>query len=137
MAKSKYESHVLPRFDEIASWVKQGATDEDIYRRLGIGKQTFYDYKNRHADFADLLKKNYEYCTDQVENALFQKALKGNVIAQIFWLKNRRPDKWREAPTPEEKENPNEKLDELIASLDKHVKTHEGKERKDDGDKQG
>ena len=74
MAKSKYESHVLPRFKEIESWVKQGATDEDIFKRLGIGKQTFYDYKKRYVDFADLLKKNYEYCTDQVENALFEKA---------------------------------------------------------------
>ena len=32
----------------------------------------------------------------QIENALFKSALDGNVTAQIFWLKNRRPDKWRD-----------------------------------------
>ena len=34
----------------------------------------------------------------EVENALLKKALEGNVVAQIYWLKNRRPDKWREQP---------------------------------------
>ena len=31
-----------------------------------------------------------------MENALLQTALAGNTTAQIFWLKNRRPDKWRD-----------------------------------------
>ena len=31
-----------------------------------------------------------------VENALFKNAIEGNTTAQIFWLKNRRPDKWRD-----------------------------------------
>ena len=34
----------------------------------------------------------------QVENALLSAALEGNTTAQIFWLKNRRPDKWRDKP---------------------------------------
>lgn len=132
MAKSKYESHVLPRFNEIRNWVRQGATDEEIYKRLGISKQSFYTYKEKFVDFFDLLKKGYEYCTDQVENALFEKALKGDVLAQIFWLKNRRPDKWRDKPeAKKEEENPNEKLNELIGALDKHVKDN----TKNDGDK--
>ena len=33
-----------------------------------------------------------------MENALLLKALCGDVTAQIFWLKNRRPDKWRDKP---------------------------------------
>lgn len=133
MAKSKYESHVLPRFKEIESWVKQGATDEEIYKRLGISKQSFYTYKEKYVDLFDLLKKNYEYCTDQVENALFEKAMKGDVVAQIFWLKNRRPDKWRDKPEVEnKKDDSTEKLDSLIASLEKHIETKVGA---NDGDK--
>ena len=34
----------------------------------------------------------------EVENALLAKALGGDVTAMIFWLKNRRPDKWRDKP---------------------------------------
>ena len=34
---------------------------------------------------------NYE-----VENALYKAAINGNVTAMIFFLKNRRPDKWRD-----------------------------------------
>lgn len=45
MAKSKYESHVAPRLEEIKDWARNGATDEDIAfdftiycRRLHIEK---------------------------------------------------------------------------------------------------
>ena len=31
-----------------------------------------------------------------MQNALLAKALSGDTTAQIFWLKNRRPDKWRD-----------------------------------------
>jgi hypothetical protein len=31
-----------------------------------------------------------------VENSLYQMALDGNVTAAIFYLKNRRPDRWRD-----------------------------------------
>lgn len=116
MAKSKYQSHVLPRFNEIAEWVKQGAQDKDIYERLGISKQAFYVYKEKYDDFKDILKKNLEYCTDKVENALYEKALKGDVVAQIFWLKNRRPDLWKEKPETK-KDDGKSKLDTLVGAL--------------------
>ena len=32
----------------------------------------------------------------RVENSLYQNAIAGNVTAEIFWLKNRRPDRWRD-----------------------------------------
>ncbi len=39
-----------------------------------------------------------EQADREVEDALLQTALDGGVTAQIFWLKNRCPDKWRERP---------------------------------------
>jgi hypothetical protein len=33
---------------------------------------------------------------DRVEESLYRNALGGNTTAQIFWLKNRRPDRWRD-----------------------------------------
>ena len=34
----------------------------------------------------------------EVENALLERAKGGDTTAQIFWLKNRRPGKWRDKP---------------------------------------
>jgi hypothetical protein len=31
-----------------------------------------------------------------MEASLYQLGISGNVTAQIFWLKNRRPDRWRD-----------------------------------------
>lgn len=63
---------------------------------MGINKATLYDWKNKYPDISDALKKGKEVVDIQVENALLKNALSGNITAQIFWLKNRRPDKWRE-----------------------------------------
>ena len=98
MAKSKYESHVAPRLEEIKDWCRNGATDLEIYTRLGIGKDSFYEYKKQFPEFSDTLKYSKEYCDGQIENALFEAAKAGNVTAQIFWLKNRRSKVWREKP---------------------------------------
>lgn len=98
MAKSKYESHVAPRLEEIKDWCRNGATDFEIYTRLGISKDAFYKYKQQFSDFSDSLKHTRAYCDAQIENALFKAAKAGNVTAQIFWLKNRRGKVWREKP---------------------------------------
>jgi hypothetical protein len=42
------------------------------------------------------LKRGSEASDDRVENSLYQMALGGNVTAAIFYLKNRRPDRWRD-----------------------------------------
>lgn len=107
MAKPKYEEYVLPRLDEIKDWARNGATDEEIWKRLGIGRQSFYTYKNTHAEFSEVLKFNKDYCDAQIENALFEAAKAGNITAQIFWLKNRRAKRWREKV----EENDGEKTD--------------------------
>lgn len=95
---NKYESHVAPRLNEIADWVRNGATDNDIANRLGIGTSAFYDYKREFSEFSEILKKTRDAVDGEVENALLKSALNGNTAAQIFWLKNRRHKKWRDKP---------------------------------------
>lgn len=133
---SKYETHVAPRLEEIQDWVRNGATDEEVAKRLGIAYSTFKEYKNEFSAFSAILKKNKDYVDAQVENALLERAMGGKVTlkrpfkikhtvyengrrieekeeivladyeeyvipdttAQIFWLKNRRPEQWREKP---------------------------------------
>lgn len=98
---NKYESHVAPRLNEVADWVRNGATEKDVAERLGISERSFYEYKNEFSQFSQVLKKTRDAVDGDVENALLQSALSGNTTAQIFWLKNRRPKQWRDKPSEE------------------------------------
>jgi hypothetical protein len=55
-----------------------------------------YKWKNAHSEICDALKKSKEVADREVENALYKKALSGDTTAIIFWLKNRRPNDWRD-----------------------------------------
>lgn len=118
MAKSKYFTHVEPKLILIEGWARDGLTDEQIYNNLGISKDSFYKYKKQYSDFSDSLKRGKEIVDYEVENALLKRALgyeydeityengeevkrvtkqvAPDTTAQIFWLKNRKPDKWRD-----------------------------------------
>lgn len=72
MAKSKYETHVLPRFEEIKKWAEKGLLDNQIYKNLGIGKNAFYKYLNEHEDFKDLIKNARKNAIAEVENSLYK-----------------------------------------------------------------
>ncbi len=95
---SKYQTHVAPRLNEIADWVRNGASNKEIAKRLGISIDSFCEYQKEFSEFSEVLKKTREAVDGEVENALLQNALKGNITAQIFWLKNRRPKQWRDKP---------------------------------------
>lgn len=71
---------------------------------MGISESTLYDWKNRFPDISEALKKGKEVVDFEVENALLKNAMDGNVTAQIFWLKNRRPDKWKDKREEEPQE---------------------------------
>lgn len=96
---SKYETYVAPRLEEIADWVRNGATDRQIAERLGIAESTLNEYKKLFSEFSECLKNTRAYVDGQVENALLKKALNGDTTAMIFWLKNRRPKEWRDTAT--------------------------------------
>ena len=74
MAKNKYYTHVLPYLEQIAAMCRNGATDEDIFRKLKISKESFYKYKREYTDFADALKENKEFADLRVENNLNKNA---------------------------------------------------------------
>ena len=100
MAKGKYERWLEPDgLMLLEGWARDGLTDEQIAHNVGITVKTLYEWKNKYSDICEALKKGKEVVDYQVENALLQSALDGNTTAQIFWLKNRRPDKWRDKPS--------------------------------------
>ena len=118
MAKSKWND-IKDKLILVEGWARDGLTDEQIANNLGISIQTFYTYKKEHLEFFESLKKGKEVIDYEVENALLQNALNGNIRAQIFWLKNRKPKQWKDKVDIEGEANKEtlNKLDEVLKGL--------------------
>lgn len=119
MAKGKYEQWITKEgLTLIEGWARDGLTNEQIARNIGINPDTLYQWMKKFPDISESLKKGKEVIDRQVENALLKAALgytyeeqavtnKGHVVtlekiahpnttALIFWLKNRKPKEWRD-----------------------------------------
>ena len=92
MKKKKLEQIDLRQVESLAAL---GLTDEDIALVLGIGERTLERYK-KEPDFWHALKTGKIKADSQVAKKLYEKAMGGDTTAMIFWLKNRRPDLWRD-----------------------------------------
>ena len=57
-AKSKYETLVKPYLTEINDKVRQGITEAEIAKALGISVASLHNYRNAHKEFADALSKD-------------------------------------------------------------------------------
>ena len=81
----------------LEGWAREGLSIEQIAKNMGFrAKSTLYDYMKSSSAISNALKKGKEVTDYCVENALYTAAISGNVTAQIFWLKCRQPEKWRE-----------------------------------------
>lgn len=57
-AKSKYETLVKPKLETIKSKVRQGITEAEIAKALGISVATLNNYKGKYQDLQDALSKD-------------------------------------------------------------------------------
>lgn len=97
MARGKFEYWLTDDgLTLLGGWARDGLTDEQIARNMGCAYSTFRVWKDKFPAISAALKRSKEIVDYEVENALLDKALSGDTTAQIFWLKNRRPDKWRD-----------------------------------------
>jgi hypothetical protein len=72
-----------------------GLTDEEIAVILGISPRTL-NYWKKNPAFLQSLKRGKLKADFQITKSLYEKAKNGDTTAIIFWLKNRRPDLWRD-----------------------------------------
>lgn len=137
MAKGKYQRWLEPDgLTKLEGWARDGLTEEQIAANCGVNVKTLWDWKSKFDPICNAIKKGKEVVDYEVENALLKRALgyeyqeervehsdkdgykviqtirhvPGDTTAQIFWLKNRRPEKWRdrrEASTFNEQEQAN------------------------------
>lgn len=118
MAKGKYEKWLKEEnLLLLEGWARDGLTDEQIAKNIGIGERTLYEWKEKYPQISQSLKKGKEVVDYEVENALLSSALEGNTTAQIFWLKNRRPDKWRDKQKEETDKTALDKLDSILKEI--------------------
>ncbi len=97
MAKRKVDKWLTPEgLTLIQGWARDGLTNAQIAHNMGISDTYLYEYIKKYPEISEALKKGKEVVDYEVENALLKSALSGNTTAQIFWLKNRRADKWRD-----------------------------------------
>lgn len=116
-AKGKYADWITPEgLLRIEGWARDGLTDKQIAHNIGISHATLYEWKKQFPELSDTLKKSKDVVDRMVENALFKNAIEGNTTAQIFWLKNRKPDKWREKPVYDDTSEL-DKLDAILKGL--------------------
>lgn len=98
MAKSQREEWVKPdKLMLIQGWKRNGLTDEQIAKNIGISPRTFERWKSKERQIRQVLKANKEIVNFQVENKLLKKAKEGNMTAIIFWLKNNWRDKYNDS----------------------------------------
>lgn len=116
--KSKIDEWLTPEsLLLIENWAKGGLTEKQIAHNMGISEHTLNEWKKKKPQLIQSLKKGKEIVDYEVINALYQAAIGGNVTAMIFWLKNRRPDKWCDKPQPPPIQDEEEQIDELSAAL--------------------
>lgn len=74
----------------------QGMTNQQIADALSISWDTLNRRKKESAEFADAYKRGKAKGVATITNALFANAKKGNVAAQIYFLKTQGGEQWRE-----------------------------------------
>jgi hypothetical protein len=116
-----------PEFPEQAEKLcRLGASDKEMALFFNVSERTLNTWKISHPDFLQSLKRGKELSDTEVADRLFNRAIgyshpdvhisnyqglvtitpitkhyPPDTVACIFWLKNRRPDLWRDKVTQE------------------------------------
>lgn len=125
IARGKYQEWLeQDNLTMIEGWARQGLTNEQIAKNIGINSDTFYAWLKKYPEISESLKKGKAPVDFEVENALYKRAVGfeyeeietveeevdgvfktrvkrtqrtalPDTSAIIFWLKNRKPEQWR------------------------------------------
>ena len=117
--KSLFKDHMIIEGEKLA---RLGFTVEEIADFWNVSSRSLYRWLNKYPEFCHTLKIAKQEADKRIEKKLFQRAegyeyieethekrgvgliltkkvvkqMAPDTTAQIFWLKNRQPDKWRD-----------------------------------------
>lgn len=119
-----------------------GATDIELADFFGVSDRTIYRWQNKHEAFCQALKAGKDAADERVERSLYHKATgytfesekvfqhQGEIVrapirehvppdttAMIFWLKNRRPEAWRDKTEVHHKHSVESMSDDDLARI--------------------
>jgi hypothetical protein len=77
MAVSKWHL-VEEKLILVERWARDGLTEEQICKNIGVSVSVFNVYKKEHPELLDALKKGRDVAITEIENALFKRALGSN-----------------------------------------------------------
>lgn len=122
---TKFDPEHIRQARELA---KLGATDQQMANFFQVNRDTFHEWRKRHPELAAAVTEGKADADDRVTQSLFARAVgythdeedirtvsvgggmseirktpttrhyPPDVVACIFWLKNRRPDLWKSNP---------------------------------------
>lgn len=136
-----------PKYAEITRRMcAQGATRADLADRFGVTINTIVFWQLEHQEFSDSCKRGREAADDRVEQSFYERAVgytydsekllvvQGKVIrepikehippdprAAEFWLRNRRPDRWKDTKQLEARTADDDPLLAFLNSIDGRV----------------
>jgi hypothetical protein len=86
-----------PEFAELVTgYCLLGAKEPQLAEIFGVNQDSIYEWKKRYPKFSEGIKIGREVADAKVAKSLYRKALEGDTVACIFWLKNRQPEQWRD-----------------------------------------
>lgn len=72
--KSKYESVIPPNMEKIKEWIRDGVTEQDIAKNLGIGLTTWKRWKKQTDEFQSIVVRERRPRVEELENTMFRLA---------------------------------------------------------------
>lgn len=76
MAKGRYKQWLTPDgLLKLEAWARDGLTDEQIAKNMGVSVATLYNYKRDYLEILEAIKRGKEVVDIEVENALLKRAL--------------------------------------------------------------
>ncbi len=75
---------------------ESGATFDASCKSAGVARTSIWNWRKQDVELDEQIKTIRNARTQVMEDALFQSGIKGNVVAQIFWLKNRGGGEWKD-----------------------------------------
>ncbi len=76
MATGKYERWLTPEgLGEIEAWARDGLTDEQLARKMGISRETLRVWAKKYPGISGSVTRGRGGAREQIENAVYKRAL--------------------------------------------------------------